>query len=108
MGFLAGYKFIEVNNSCTDDLSNQYCDIPSKNESICVIEHKMCIYSRKRSVTECFETLCNDQNTICAQENKLLVKNEADNETVVSIFCTGTKGTIMVYNREICKKTIIP
>ncbi|CAI8013383.1 hypothetical protein GBAR_LOCUS8495, partial [Geodia barretti] len=104
-----GYNFIEVNNN-TDDLSNQYCDIGrmyNRTVSFSVIEHKMCIYSRNRRVTECFDSLCNEQDTICADENKLLVQNETENETVVSIFCTNTQNCtgnnsdFMVYNNEI-------
>jgi hypothetical protein len=104
-----GYKFIEGNNN-TDDLSNHYCDIGhmyNRTVPVSVIEHKMCIYSRKRRVTECFDSLCNEQYTICADENKLLVKNETENETVVSIFCTNTQNCtginsdFMVYNSEI-------
>ena len=40
-------------------------------------------------------------------ENKLLVKNETENETVVSIFCTNTQNCTGInsdFNNEICKK----
>ena len=93
------------------DLWNNYCVIGGM-----VIEHKTCIHFRSRNVTECSESPCNEQNMTspCTQGNQLVVTNGTENETVVSIFCTGTAhknckdecdSDFMVFNIEICKKT---
>ena len=93
-----------------DDLSNNFCDFRSL-----LIEYTICTHSGGSN--ECFSDPCGNNKvfpSLCRQniqENEKvgLVVNEAENGTIVSIFCTrqincvGSISEVMVLNIALCK-----
>ena len=93
-----------------DDLSNDYCNFSSPH-----IDYKICVRSPQGS-NECFETPCGNgkiYTSLCSENYQVgtavsLEVSEAENGTIVSIFCQsndcrGKPSNVMVFNIGLCK-----
>jgi hypothetical protein len=102
-----GYRLItsDFTGTIIDDLSNDYCNFSSPH-----IDYKICVRSPQGS-NECFETPCGNgkiYTSLCSENYQVgtavsLEVSEAENGTIVSIFCQsndcrGKPSNVMVFN----------